>query len=262
MVFSGGWGDYLNEDSTTKKMSFNGLGEDMSVDIVMDLSLAPALSWKAKLLGRGVIGSKDSFASSSTINEEDPDFMEEDIMRSIVNGMSVIDFFERIQQILVKDMVNMVVVKLLGWNIEYATLHNKIFSLWSPSYPFQLMDVKNGYFLIKFHSREDYDMVFTQVCRDSSTSGEFWRKITALVGKVAKLDFKTDNELRGWFAQMAVYIRCIKDLCPTTVAVLDRTIEMEATPMSLPTGERTMEMAKAFRPLMLVKRKPAQTERE
>ncbi|MBA0852206.1 hypothetical protein Goshw_002468 [Gossypium schwendimanii] len=113
-------------------MSFKGLGEDMSVDMAVDLSLAP----------------------------DDPDFMEEDIMRSIVNGMSVIDFFERIQQILVKDMVTTVVVKLLG---------------------------------------------------------------------------------------------CIKDLCPTAVAVLDRTIEIEAAPMSMPTGERTMEMAKAFRPLSLLR---------
>ncbi|MBA0611078.1 hypothetical protein Godav_011791 [Gossypium davidsonii] len=100
-----------------------------------------------------------------------------------------------------------------------------------------------------------------------SLSGFFYKwqileKINSLVGKVAKLDFKTDNELRGWFTRMAVYIWCIKNLCPTAVAVLDRTIEMEAAPMSLPTGERTMDMAKAFRPLMLIKIKPAQTERK
>ncbi|KAK5812422.1 hypothetical protein PVK06_027852 [Gossypium arboreum] len=92
MVFSGGWGDYLNTDRTTKKVSFKGLEENTSVNMAVDLSLTPVLSWKDKLLGRRVIESKDSFTSSSTINEKDLDFMEEDIMKSTVNGMSMIDF--------------------------------------------------------------------------------------------------------------------------------------------------------------------------
>ncbi|PPD96076.1 hypothetical protein GOBAR_DD06901 [Gossypium barbadense] len=63
---------------------------------------------------------------------------------------------------LLKDMASTVVVKLLGRNIGYFTLHNWIFSLWKPFLPFQLMDIKNGYFLVKFQSMADYEKVLTQ----------------------------------------------------------------------------------------------------
>ncbi|KAA3485774.1 hypothetical protein EPI10_029765 [Gossypium australe] len=38
----------------------------------------------------------------------------------------------------------LMVIKLLGRNIGYATLQNKIHSLWKPSQPFPLMDIENG----------------------------------------------------------------------------------------------------------------------
>ncbi|MBA0798094.1 hypothetical protein Gohar_008724 [Gossypium harknessii] len=57
-------------------------------------------------------------------------------MRSTINRVSAINFSERVHQILVKDMATTVV--------------------------FHLMDVENRYFLVKFHSREAYEKVFTQ----------------------------------------------------------------------------------------------------
>lgn len=42
------------------------------------------------------------------------------------------------------------VVKLLGLNLSYNLLYNRIFSLLKCSQQFCLMDVENGYFLVKF----------------------------------------------------------------------------------------------------------------
>ncbi|KAH1082037.1 hypothetical protein J1N35_021798 [Gossypium stocksii] len=40
-----------------------------------------------------------------------------------------------------------VVVKLLGWNIGYVTLRNRV-RIWKTSKAIQLMDIENGYFLL------------------------------------------------------------------------------------------------------------------
>lgn len=63
---------------------------------------------------------------------------------------------------LVKDMALTVVIKLLCPNIGFISLQNKIFNLWRPLMPFHLMDIENGYYLIKFQGKEDYDRKLSQ----------------------------------------------------------------------------------------------------
>ncbi|MBA0686592.1 hypothetical protein Goari_014188 [Gossypium aridum] len=58
-------------------------------------------------------------------------------------------------------MATTMVVKLLGRNLVYSILQNRIFNLWKPSHSFHLMDIENAYFLAKFQSREDYEMILT-----------------------------------------------------------------------------------------------------
>ncbi|MBA0592718.1 hypothetical protein Gorai_009693 [Gossypium raimondii] len=151
MAESGG-GNTLNEDCNANKVRFKGLEANTGKDMAMDLPSELAVSWRDKVLGRG---------HSDSVYEEDLDFMEGDITRTTVNGMHAIDFSERIQHILVRDMAIAVVVKLLGHNLAYTTLHNRIYSLWKPSHLFHVMDVENGYFLVNFRSREDYEKVLT-----------------------------------------------------------------------------------------------------
>ncbi|KAK5785077.1 hypothetical protein PVK06_039622 [Gossypium arboreum] len=137
---------------------------------------------------------------------------------------------------LLKNMMTTVVVKLLGRNLAYSILHNQIFSLWKPSHSFYLMDIENDYFLVKFQSKEDYEMVLTQglwivfgqyrtvqpwsqnfnplqpfpnsimawVCL-LGLSGvlykrQIWEEIGSLIGKVAKFDFKMDYGSMRHFA--------------------------------------------------------------
>ncbi|KAH1113813.1 hypothetical protein J1N35_007191 [Gossypium stocksii] len=56
----------------------------------------------------------DNFGAGA---DKDLKFLEGDILRSIVNGILAIDFSEKIQQILFKEMEHTVVLKLLGRNI-------------------------------------------------------------------------------------------------------------------------------------------------
>ncbi|PPS03824.1 hypothetical protein GOBAR_AA16838 [Gossypium barbadense] len=130
-LMDGGNNSTSSEDRNTKKVRFKDVDMDMSSEMAMDLFPASTMSWRDKVLGT-------------------------------VNGIPAIKFSKRIMQILVRDMVTMVVVKLLGRNLMYSTLYNMIFSLWKLSHSFQLMDVENGYYLVKFQNKEDYEKVLTQ----------------------------------------------------------------------------------------------------
>ncbi|KAK5784637.1 hypothetical protein PVK06_039163 [Gossypium arboreum] len=55
-----------------------------------------------------------------------------------------------------------VVVKSFGHNIGYGALFNRITSLWKPVQSFCLIDVANGYYLVRFQSWVDYDAALTQ----------------------------------------------------------------------------------------------------
>ncbi|KAH1121976.1 hypothetical protein J1N35_005136, partial [Gossypium stocksii] len=87
--------------------------------------------------------------------KEDFEVFEEDIQKMIINGIPFIKVSNRIQQILIQDMHNTIILKLLGHNISFLVLQNRIYSLWKPSLPFHLMDTENGYFLAKFENKID-----------------------------------------------------------------------------------------------------------
>ncbi|MBA0683501.1 hypothetical protein Goari_025156 [Gossypium aridum] len=83
--------------------------------------------------------------------DEEDDFViaKGDITGSFVSTIPVINFSERVHQFIIKDIANTMVIKLLGRNIGYVVLQNKMYSLWKPSKPFQLMDIENDNFLLK-----------------------------------------------------------------------------------------------------------------
>ncbi|KAG8473178.1 hypothetical protein CXB51_035109 [Gossypium anomalum] len=180
----------------------------------------------------------------------DKDFilLDDDIIRTNVNRIPTIEFSDCVKEILYKEIEMTIVLKLLGRNIIYNVLFNRITSLWRPIQPFQLMDIKNGYFLAKFQNREDYDKVLTQgpwIIFGQYLTVQPWTKefsplqpypsvvlawirlprlpgfmykrkileaIGNMIGKVVKFDFKTDNRTRGRFARMALFINLDKPL--------------------------------------------------
>ncbi|MBA0723048.1 hypothetical protein Golax_003665 [Gossypium laxum] len=120
------------------------------------------VSWKQMLLGQGDYNQEERFRSASNDSAENFDFLEGDVKKTMVNGIPAIEFSERIQQILFKDMETTVVLKLLGRNISYTALFNRISSLWRPTKPFHLMDIENGFFLGKLQCIKDYNKALSQ----------------------------------------------------------------------------------------------------
>ncbi|MBA0668353.1 hypothetical protein Goklo_001274 [Gossypium klotzschianum] len=143
------------EDRITKNVRFKEGGEGPMENMAVDSTPVSVITWKDKLLGESGSG---SLGAATNIDLE---LKDGDILRSVTNGIPGIDFSDRIKKILVRDMESTMVVKLLGRNIGYGALHNRILNLWKPSQPFRLMDVANGYYLVRFQSMGDYEMALT-----------------------------------------------------------------------------------------------------
>lgn len=200
-------------------------------EMLIDPSAEQTTSWKDK-----VVGQSSKSDGNGVEEEEDCDLLEGDIQKSVVNGIPSIEFLDRVHQILIGDMENTVILKLLGRNIGYSILQNKVYSLWKPSSSFYLMDIENGYFLAKFQNKLDYEKIlsggpwiifgqylivqpwtvafnpaqaFSKVVmswiRLPGLSGYLYKwkilvEIGGMIGKVAKLDMNTDNKAIGRFA--------------------------------------------------------------
>lgn len=130
--------------------------DDSGKDVVQsELPSDPKVSWMDKLIG------SLSMASKEIEEKDDFKLMDGNIRRYIINDTPSIEFSKRINQILVKDMANTVVLKLLGRNIGFSVLQNKLYNLWKPYSPFHLMDIENG-FLASFQNKLDCEKVLSE----------------------------------------------------------------------------------------------------
>ncbi|MBA0627050.1 hypothetical protein Godav_004603, partial [Gossypium davidsonii] len=240
------------EDRTTKKVRFKGGTDEASVDMVVDPDLISATSWKDKLLdgdpNHSMMDRNVSSFGRDSASDGDFDLLAGDVQTSIVNGVPAISFSDRVKEILFKEMELTVVIKLLGQSIGYNTLHNRITSMWKPISQSHLMVIENGYYLVRFLNRADYDRILSQgpwIIFGQYLTVQPWTKdfspmqpypsvvlawiqllgllgflfrrqiveaIRGLIGKVVKLDFQTDNRIRGRFARLAVFLNLEKPL--------------------------------------------------
>ena len=76
--------------------------------------------------------------------------------------MPTIQFSKRIHDKLTKPWQNSVVVKLLGRNIGYKVLCNRLKVMWHMIQDFSLIDLENNYFLVRLHSPEDAVYALTE----------------------------------------------------------------------------------------------------
>lgn len=149
------------EDWAIEKVCNKDLDSDPVEPIIEKGALEPTMSWKNKLISY----SKEPERAIAPIrldSESDFEIHKGDVNRSEINGVLYIDFSERIKNLLVKDIALTVIVKLLSRNIWFMTLQNRISNLWRPSMPVHLMDIENGYYLVKFQDKNDYEKVLSQ----------------------------------------------------------------------------------------------------
>ncbi|KAH1082384.1 hypothetical protein J1N35_022145 [Gossypium stocksii] len=237
-----------DDNRNTKKVRFKENVVDEDTTMAVDLESQPSMSWKENLFGGYCVASESVRNESSAENENVFELLEGDVNTSIFDGIPAINFSDRVKEILFKEMELTVIVKLLGQNIGYTVLHNRIIFLWKPLNPIKIMDIANGYFLVKFQDHNDYNRVLSQGpwtvygqyltvqpwtkhfsplqpypsvvlawIRLPNLQGYLYKQkiieaIGGLIGKVVKLDVQTGNQTRGRFARLAVYLNLDRPL--------------------------------------------------
>ncbi|XP_039020895.1 uncharacterized protein LOC120152846 [Hibiscus syriacus] len=185
---------------------------------------------------------------SKVINEEIP-IQECNIVIDRSGAYHVAQFSDEVHDSVNHNMQRTMIIHLLGRTIGYLALWNKINILWQPMGRFQLIDLDNDYFLVRFESDRDYTNVLTEGpwvnfgsyltvqpwshsfdTTDSHpsqviiwirlsrlpyryyTKALFWI-LAAEIGKVNKIDYNTRAE-GGKFARVAVTVDLNKLLLP------------------------------------------------
>ncbi|KAL9445616.1 hypothetical protein AB3S75_018585 [Citrus x aurantiifolia] len=225
----------LEDDRSTKKTKFRAQGEDGDNPSM--------LSFRDKLMEqqRGMIDaeiSREDFMG----REKDIEVEKEDVVIEQDGYLPSISFSQKVHEQLIKPWQSTVVVKLLGRMIGYKALCSRLEILWPNIGGYSVIDLDNGYFLVKFRKEDDADFVLTQGpwlvvghyltvqlwSPHFDSSNEKIDKITAwirlpgmplhyyhkkiirmlghVIGKVIKIDYNTELATRGKFARIAVEV--------------------------------------------------------
>ncbi|KAK5846349.1 hypothetical protein PVK06_002634 [Gossypium arboreum] len=202
---------------------------------------ATTISWKDKLMG-------NSINTTDSQKEEDFKLVVEDARKMIIDGILTITFSNRVHQIISRQMAWTVIVKLLEREISYLTMSNKLQEIWKIKQPLQIIDLENDYFSVKFQEDNVYLdallrgpwTIFGHYLTIQSWTPAYstdqvqpqnlmvWirllelpkgmytksllRFIGSVVGSVAKIEQNIDNNVRGKFTWLAVYMDLEKPL--------------------------------------------------
>lgn len=112
-----------------KKVRIREKEGDLDNPLVVGSSVWKALTWKDRLLGTGLLAKDQASLAIDSLEEGDFKLSETDVFHSLVSGIPSIDFSNRVNQILIKEMAQSVVIKLLGRSIGYLALYYKVCSL-------------------------------------------------------------------------------------------------------------------------------------
>ncbi|KAL4303029.1 hypothetical protein GQ457_10G025080 [Hibiscus cannabinus] len=188
--------------------------------------------------------------SKKVLNPDDIVVLDEDVNVDDSGPYTVVRFSDRVHTAIDQSLCQTVVVRLLGRQIGYRMMWNRLQALWKPTGQFQLIDLENDYFLVKFAVEGDYVNVLADGpwtifghyltvqpwTQEFSTSQEFpshvlvwvrlpglpyryytkalFRRIAAILGQIIKVDYNTVGGERGKFARLAVMVDLTKPLWP------------------------------------------------
>ncbi|MBA0602818.1 hypothetical protein Gorai_002985, partial [Gossypium raimondii] len=100
-------------DRNTKKVHFKDLDSGVENDMVVDSTPTLEISWRDKVLGRGAPDSG---------RDEDFEFLDGNVVRTTVNGVSAINFSERIQRILFRNMATTILINRAVQRVQFEAL--------------------------------------------------------------------------------------------------------------------------------------------
>ncbi|KAL4383795.1 hypothetical protein GQ457_15G012030 [Hibiscus cannabinus] len=171
-----------------------------------------------------------------------------DIKIDSTSPIPSIQFSERVHAQVDYNMRNSLIVRLLGRSIGFKALQSRILALWKPAGDIKLIDLDNGYYIIRFSVESDYVKVlkdgpwtiygsyltvqpwsrqFTTLEKYPSKvivwvrlpgmpyryySKALFRHIATLIGEVFRVDYNTYERGRGKFARLAILVDLNKPL--------------------------------------------------
>ena len=166
----------------------------------------------------------------------------EDVIIERDDSIPSIVFSQKVHEQLIKLWQATVVMKLLGHMIGYKALASRLETLWPNIGGFSIIDLDNGYYLVRFCSKNAVEFVRTQgpwVTLGHYLTVQQWtphfdcfnekidkivawirllgmplhyyhkqiiRMLGHVVGKVIKIDYNTEQATRGKFSRIAVEV--------------------------------------------------------
>ncbi|XP_039026681.1 uncharacterized protein LOC120160324 [Hibiscus syriacus] len=137
------------------------------------------------------------------LDDEDIEIQEGEVVRSIIDGLILIDFSDRINSLAAKSLDQTVVLKLLGRRIGYNTLKSKICELWKPKLAIKLMDdlwplldcrtMDGRVFAIKSVSEEDHGLDSFTWSTETLYKRSIITEIGECIGRVIRLGYQTES---------------------------------------------------------------------
>ncbi|KAG8498975.1 hypothetical protein CXB51_005386 [Gossypium anomalum] len=91
--------------------------------------------------------------------DKDFELKDWDVVMEFVNGIPSLTFTDWVSQFIDRKMSLTVIVKLLGRRIGFNALHNRVSTSWNLKNRFQLIDLENDFFLVRFQNKDDLDWV-------------------------------------------------------------------------------------------------------
>lgn len=91
--------------------------------------------------------------------DEDFNLDEGDVITKVLDDVPYIMFSERVKQFIECRIARTIIVKLFRGKIGFTILLNKITLLWNIKISFQLMDLENDYYLMRFQDENVHNMV-------------------------------------------------------------------------------------------------------
>ncbi|KAL4281246.1 hypothetical protein GQ457_03G036790 [Hibiscus cannabinus] len=188
--------------------------------------------------------------AKKVLNPDDIVVLDEDVCVDDSGPYTTISFSDRVHAAIDQSMCQSVIIRLLGRQIGYRVLWNRIKALWMPQGQFQLVDLENEYFLVKFEVEADYVKVLADGpwtifgsyltvqpwTREFSTAQDFpthvlvwvrlpglpyryytkevFRRIATVLGRIVRVDYNTMAGDRGKFARLAILVDLKKPLRP------------------------------------------------
>ena len=138
----------MADDRSTKKAKFRAQSDAGET--------SERLSFRDQLM-KSQKDTKDEMFGS----DEDIELKSEDVIVMNNDSMPSITFSPKVHEQLIKPWQNTVVVKLLGRRIGYRALCNRLESLWNLTPGFNIIDLENEFYLVRFKNAGDADYVLT-----------------------------------------------------------------------------------------------------